>query len=212
MNIILWSDLQCPYCYTGEEALKQAIQELGIEDQVYLDIKTQEIHRPEDGNGDQPLLEIFQNKDGYTLEEAKEQIKKINKMGKDDASLDFDFGGVRESDDRDAHRLYKLARDLGKGKEMRSALHEAYFQNHQVLADLDVLLQAAEKAGIDAEMAEKAIREKWYENEILNDEAEADALKIESVPYFIVDQEVVPEHLSKDDFIKVLKKHLKKAE
>ncbi len=37
---------------------------------------------------------------------------------------------------------------------------------------------------------------------------EYDALAIESVPYFIVDQEVIPEHLTKDEFIKVLQNHL----
>lgn len=52
----------------------------------------------------------------------------------------------------------------------------------------------------------------WYENEVANDEMEYEALAIESVPYFIVDQEVIPEHLTKDEFVKVLKNHLPAAD
>lgn len=62
MNIVLWADLQCPFCLVGEENLKNAIQELGLEDQINMDIKSYEIHRPEDGEGDHSLIQIFQEK------------------------------------------------------------------------------------------------------------------------------------------------------
>lgn len=210
MNIVLFADLQCPFCYTGEAALQEAIKELGIEDQVYLDIKSREIHRPEDGDGNMPMIEIFQTKEGFTPEGAAKHIEDINAMGKNDAGLIFDFGKVRESNDHNAHRLYKLARDLGKGQAVRDALHEAYFVEDKILADESTLLEAAEKGGLDPELVKKMLAEGWYENEVKNDEVEYEALKIESVPYFIIDQEVIPEHLPKDQMVEVLKRHLNK--
>lgn len=208
INIVLWADLQCPFCYVGETNLQHAIEELGLQDQVRLDIKSREIHRPEDGDGDMEMFVIFQQKDGFTPEGARAQIEKINTMGREEAGLHFDFGKVHESNDHDAHRLYKLGRDCNLGPQVRKALHDAYFVNCEKLADPEVLVKAGKAAGLEEDLIRRMLKEGWYENEVANDEMEYDALAIESVPYFIVDQEVIPEHLTKDEFIKVLQNHL----
>ena len=208
MNIVLWADLQCPFCFAGETNLQHAIEELKIEDQVNMDIKSREIHRPEDGNGDHEMLEIFQVKDEFTPEGAKKQIGKINHMIESETGTTVDFGQVRESNDFNAHRLYKLARDRGCGQAVRDALHEAYFIDHKILDDKQTLIEAGMKGGLARETIERMLEEGWYANEVKNDEMEYDALGIESVPYFIIDQEVVPEHLTKEAFMDVLKRHM----
>lgn len=209
MNIVFWADLQCPYCYTGEVNLKHAIEELAIEDQIRMDIKAYEIHDPADGNGEMPMIEIFQRKEGMAPEQAAAQIAAVNKMASSEAGLDFDFGKVRESNDRKAHRLYKLARDHGKGPEVRHALHELYFSQEKILDEDAVLKEAARMAGLDEALVEEMLEQGWYENEVIDDEMELDALNAESVPYFLFDQEVVPEHLTKEGYIEVLKRHMK---
>ena len=80
--------------------------------------------------------------------------------------------------------------------------------NCEKLADPEVLVKAGKAAGLEEDLIRRMLKEGWYENEVANDEMEYDALAIESVPYFIVDQEVIPEHLTKDEFIKVLQNHL----
>lgn len=211
MNIVMWTDLQCPFCYTGENTLQQAIEELGLKDQVYLDIKSHEIHRPEDGNGDVDMRHILEDKDGFTPEEAEAQIEKINRMAREEAGLDIDFGKARESNDHNAQRLYKLARDKGVGEAVRKALQEAYFVQGKVLADEEVLLEAARKGGLDPELVRRMLKEGWYETELHNDEVEYEALGIESVPYFIIDQEVVPEHKTREEFVRILKEHMDRS-
>lgn len=34
MKVMYWSDYACPYCYIGKTHLKKAIENLGLEDQV----------------------------------------------------------------------------------------------------------------------------------------------------------------------------------
>lgn len=212
INIVMWADLQCPFCYVGETNLQHAIEELGLQDQVRLDIKSREIHRSEDGDGDMEMFDIFQQKDGFSPEGARAQIEKINTMGREEAGLFFDFGKVHESNDHDAHRLYKLARDCNLGPQVRDALHDAYFVQGEKLSDPEVLVKAGKSAGLDEDLIRRMLADGWYENEVANDEMEYEALAIESVPYFIVDQEVIPEHLTKDEFVKVLKNHLPAAD
>lgn len=172
MEIVMWADLQCPFCLVGEADLMNAIRELGIEDQVRLDIKTYEVHRPEDGEGDQQMAQIFQNKEGFTHDGAIRHIAAINAMEKEEAGYDIDFGKVRESTDFDAHRLYKFAMDHGKGQIVRDLLHKAYFKDCKVLADRKVLLEAAKEAGLDLAETEKMLDSDLYKREVRNDEME----------------------------------------
>lgn len=212
MNIILWADLQCPYCLVGEENLKHAIEELGLQDQIQLDIKSYEIHRPQDGEGDHSLLQIFQEKDGLTPEEAIRQAHTIDQMAKDEAGLEIDFGGVRESTDFDAHRLYKFAADHDPqtAAKIRDLLHRAYFVEHRILNDRNTLLEIAREGGLDPAEVSSMLDSKLYIREVRDDEMEHEALGAESVPYFIVGTEVVPEHLPKDQMKKVILRNLKK--
>ncbi len=211
MNIVLWADLQCPFCLVGEENLKNAIQELGLEDQINMDIKSYEIHRPEDGEGDHSLIQIFQEKDGFTYDEALDQAAWIDQMAKEEADLDIDFAKARESTDLDAHRLFKFAMDQDPKKAMylRDLLHQAYFAKQKVLADRNPLLELAKEADLDVNLARQMLESNLYIREIRNDEMEFEALNAQSVPYFIVGHEVVPEHLTKEEMKKVLLRNLK---
>ncbi len=212
MNIVLWADLQCPFCLVGETNLKNAIKELGLEDEIDLDIKANEIHRPEDGEGDHPLIQIFQEKDGFSYDGAVAQAAKIDKMAKDEADLIIDFANARESTDIDAHRLFKFALDQDREKAMllRDLIHKAYFVDHKVLNNRDNLLELAKAAELDVRAAEEMLDSDLYIREVRDDEMELNALKAESVPYFIVGTEVVPEHLTKEEMKKVLIRNIEK--
>lgn len=209
MDIILWADLQCPYCYAGETNLRHALQELNLEDQVNLIWKSYEIHDPQDGDGDLSMLEIMEHKHGLSRQQAQEQIDSVNKMLHDESNIEIDFGKVHESNDFDAHRLFKMAEGQGCGQKMRGILHRMYFHDHRILHDRKTLLDAAKEAGMDADLTAKMLECGLYAREVREDEKVLDALKAQSVPYFIIDGETADEHLTKDGYMEILKRHLK---
>ena len=43
MTLTIWSDFACPYCYIGETRLEQAIEQLGLKDDVVIDYKAFDI-------------------------------------------------------------------------------------------------------------------------------------------------------------------------
>lgn len=208
INIVLWADFQCPYCLTGEENLKHAIEELGLEKDVHLDIKTCQIHDPEAGNGEKPMVEVFMDGHNLSRQEAEEQIEAINTMAREEAGLNIHFGDVHESNDFDAHRLYKYALDHGKGEDVRKALQKLYFEDCKILNDRKVLLEAARIAGLDLDDVRRMLDSNLYCREIENDEMEFEALNLQSVPYLIVDQEIVDHHPTKEEMIDLFKRHL----
>lgn len=43
MKIEIWSDYACPFCYIGEAKLEKAMNELGIKDQVNIEMRSFEL-------------------------------------------------------------------------------------------------------------------------------------------------------------------------
>lgn len=205
LTITCYADLQCPFCYTGETNLKNALDELGLTDQTDIIWKSVEIHDPADGNGEHEMIDIMMRKDGMSRQEAEDNIASINKMAKEEADLDINFGHVHESNDHKAHRLFKLAQTLGKGEEMRSALHQAYFHDCLVLDDPETLLLAAKKAGLPEEQVCRILEGDIYDQEVEQDEQDFINTKAECVPYFIIGDHPVEGHLTKDGYSKLIK-------
>ncbi len=77
MKITYWSDYACPYCYIGEKRLETAIDELGLKEDIEIEMKAFEL----DPNANYEVVsrtdERFAVKYGLTLDMARRQIEKI---------------------------------------------------------------------------------------------------------------------------------------
>ena len=70
MKITYWSDFACPYCYIGETYLKQAIAELGIADQVEVEMKAFELDPNASKEYTGTTVERFAKKYGLSIQGA----------------------------------------------------------------------------------------------------------------------------------------------
>jgi predicted DsbA family dithiol-disulfide isomerase len=70
----------------------------------------------------------------------------------------------------DAHRLLHWAEVQSQQKALKHALFESYFTNGQNPSDHDVLVSAAEKAGLDAEQAREVLGSGRYAKEVRQNE------------------------------------------
>ena len=108
MKITYWSDYACPYCYIGETYLKQAIADLGIGDQVEVEMKAFELDPDASKEYAGTTVDRFAKKYGLSIQGAQARIDGISQMGRD-AGLDFRYAETRYTNTFDAHRLTKLA-------------------------------------------------------------------------------------------------------
>jgi predicted DsbA family dithiol-disulfide isomerase len=149
VTIDVVSDVVCPWCYLGKKRLEQAIE------QVAGDVSVSVTFRPYQLNPDMPA-------DG--VDHKKHLAEKLGGMAAVDrahdmltglgheAGIDFDFASVKISPNTmDAHRLLRWA--MIEGPEVQSkvavALFKAYFEDGRNVGDRTVLLDIAEKAGMD---------------------------------------------------------------
>ncbi|MDE6007014.1 MAG: DsbA family oxidoreductase [Muribaculaceae bacterium] len=215
MNLVIWSDFACPYCYIGETRLQKAIEELGISEKVNIEYRAFELDptAPKEVTGGTP--ERFAKKYRLSIEDATKQIEEISRLGKE-AGIDFRYATTRYSNTRDAHRLMKLAEakyDHNTVERLNKALFDAYFTKNLVLADPKVLLETAMGVGMDEKDIKAVLDSDMYEDEVRFDEREAAMRGVRGVPYIIFGGDfAVPGAMTVDGFKSALNRELRRQE
>jgi predicted DsbA family dithiol-disulfide isomerase len=88
----------------------------------------------------------------------------------------------------DAHRVLHLAAAHGVQSAVKERLLRAYFTEGAPVADRPTLARLAGEAGLDREGTARMLDSGAYLAEVRVDEAEARALGIQGVPFFVLDR------------------------
>lgn len=213
MNLTIWSDFACPYCYIGETRLQRAIEELGLKDDVEIDFRAFELDPTAPKEVVTTTPERFAMKYRLSLDGAKRQIEQISSLGKE-LGIDFRYMTTQYSNTRDAHRLMKLAEakyDRATVGRLNEALFAAYFTENLVLSDHGVLLEKAVGIGMKEEDVKEVLDSDKYDDEVRLDEREAAMRGIHGVPYIVFNGSfAVPGAMSIEGFKDALGRELRK--
>ncbi len=186
MTIDIVSDITCPWCAIGLRGLEQGLARAG--DAVEATIR----FHPFELNPDMPPEGRNMVKHlGERLGAAPEQLAASREMLRAKAAeLDFVMAQTAESriyNTFDAHRLLRWVEPSGHQHALKSALFEAYFTLGQNLADPEVLIAAAEKAGLDGAQAREVLSSGQYGDEVRQEEHLWQSRGINGVPAIIFD-------------------------
>ncbi|MBQ9349378.1 MAG: DsbA family oxidoreductase [Oscillibacter sp.] len=205
MNIVYWSDYACPYCYIGETHMKRAMENLHMS--AVMEMKAFELDPSAGKQAAEPTVDRFARKYGLSKEAAQARIDGISQMGRD-CGLDFRYAETRYTNTFDAHRLTKLAVEMGGAALadcISERLYRAYFAEERELADHDVLRKIASDEGMGE--VRDFLKSDRYADEVRLDEREAQRYGISAVPYFVVNgRYAVPGAMPVEELERVLKK------
>src|SRR5690606_37108299 len=84
-----------------------------------------------------------------------------------------------------AHRLIQLAKTKGLGSEIEEALFEAHFTDGANIDDRKVLTDLGKSIGLDESELSGVLSSETYGEAVRQDQAEAQALGIRGVPFFV---------------------------
>ncbi len=213
INITIWSDFACPYCYIGETRLQQAISDLGLKNDVTIDFRAYELDPTAPKEVTTTTPERFARKYRLSVSDAEKQIEHISELGRE-AGIDFRYNTTQYSNTRDAHRLMKLAEDKydrATVERLNEALFAAYFTENLVLSDPAVLIEKGVGAGMSEEDVKSVLDSDRYADEVRFDEREAAMRGVRGVPYMVFNGSfAVPGAMSVDAFKDVLERELRK--
>ena len=183
----VWSDVACPWCWVGKRNLEAAIAETGEPVEVVwrsFELDPAAPRRLPEGTD---LVARLASKYGTTRAQAQAMIDRMTGVGKA-AGIEFRFDRAQPSNTFDAHRLLHWAAAQGKSSELKERLFTAYMQEGRVVAEPEVLVDAAEHAGLHPEAAQAVLGTDAHAQDVRADEATARQIGITGVPFFVIDR------------------------
>jgi len=161
------SDVSCPWCIVGLQALEQALARVG--DAVTVDLHFQPFELnpampPEGQDIDEHLAEKY----GASPEQRAQSREALRARGE---ALGFEFRMDKRSriyNTFDAHRLLHWADGEGEGRQLalKHALFRAYFTDGENPGDHTVLLRLARAVGLDGERAQQILASDEFAAEV----------------------------------------------
>ena len=186
MKIDFVSDVSCPWCAIGLEALLQALERIDGLPPVELHMQPFELN-PRMPPEVQDIAEHLAEKYNMTAEQTARNSEAIRQRG---AALGFEFRMERRRriyNTFDAHRLLHWAGLHGRQLELQRRLLKAHFTDGENPGEHAVLARLAAEAGLDAKQAQQVLASGRYADEVRTQQRHYRALGIYAVPAVIVD-------------------------
>jgi predicted DsbA family dithiol-disulfide isomerase len=187
MNIEIWSDMMCPFCYLGKRRLEEALQSFPGKDGVGITWKSFQLNPDMKTEPGKSITQYLMEKKGWSLEHTRQAHDRLTKAAAE-AGLLYDFDRAVVANSFDAHRLVQFAKARGLGDAMEERLFKGYFSEGANIADHATLLKLAGEAGLDRTEAETVLESDAYSAEVKADVREAQQLGVTGVPFFVFDR------------------------
>lgn len=189
MDVEIWSDIACPWCYIGKRRFEAALERFEHRDDVNVTWRSFELDpdAPHERTGNR--AERLAQKYGMTVEQAREAEQQLTGVAKGEG-LTFRFDIARSGTTFDAHRLVHLAETHGLQDAMKERLLQGYFTEGELMSDHDMLVRMALEVGLEEQEVLELLAGNRYADEVRADERTAGELGISAVPTFVVDRKL----------------------
>lgn len=187
MKVEIWSDVMCPFCYIGKRRFENALQELPFKEEIEVEWKSFQLNPDLQYKPGRNIHEYLAEHKGFSLEKAKELNNYVTEMAAVEG-LKYDFDKAVVANSFDAHRFSHLAAKQGKGDAAEESLFKAYFTEGKNISDRDTLVQLGTAIGLDSDVVKQALESDAYAQDVNKDIAEANAIGVRGVPFFVIDR------------------------
>lgn len=186
MQIEIWSDVICPWCYIGKRRFEAALAAFPHKDKVEVIWRSFELDPKSPPQYAETLIEMLSRKYKVALQEAENMNTHVSSLAKQ-VGLEYRLSEARPGNTFDAHRLLHLAASRQVGDQAMERLMHAYFSEALPVGDRAALASLAPEFGISTNDALAMLESDAYVNAVRADEARASELGISGVPFFVID-------------------------
>lgn len=186
MNIKIYSDIACPYCYIGLTRLMRAINNNFNIDMMELEFKPFQLNPNLPDEPEATYYENLASNYGVSLEEAEYMANQVANFAEEDG-INLDFENLKNTNTFNGHKLIYIASEADKGLEASMVLFDAYFNKGINIADKDELIKLGIEIGLNENSIRNGLDSKELDREINAQVIASQFSGISSVPYFIFD-------------------------
>ena len=209
VEVEIWSDVVCPWCYIGKRRFEAAIAEVSDEIDVDIVFRPYQLDPTASPGKAGPVLDAYAKKFG-SVERAHEIIDHVTAVA---AASDIEFRMDRalRANTFLSHRLLWLAQATGHQIALKERLLQAYFIDGLDIGDPEVLARCANEVGLDHDGVRAFLDSDDGVDEVRRDLGSAHELEITAVPTFVFDGKwMVPGAQDPDTFVQVLRRVVSK--
>jgi predicted DsbA family dithiol-disulfide isomerase len=186
MEIDIYSDPICPWCYIGKRRLERALEQRQ-EHKPRLKWRAFQLNpdMPEGGIDRRQYLALKFGGAG----KADQLYDNIRRVG-ETVGIEFAFDKIERTPNTiQAHRLIQFANDTAHAEMVIEALFQRYFVEGKAIGDIDNLIDIAVQSGLDSETVTSYMRGDENLEEVQREDSGARRLGIQGVPCFIINNQ-----------------------
>ena len=188
MEITLWLDYACPYCYVDFTRLHEVIKDSELSN-IKINLHAAQIDKDAPQRAEDTTGNLLAKQENLSKAEVDKRFESIKKLG-ESANLDIKYADTLNTNTMDAHRLVQWVehdkKDNEKAIKLANLLFKAYFTENRELANHEVLIDRAVKVGLDHDEVEKFLNTNEYRDLVIEQENILSDKGINSVPFMII--------------------------
>jgi predicted DsbA family dithiol-disulfide isomerase len=204
MDIHIWSDIVCPWCYLGKRRFEHALALFDHRDDVRVTHRSFQLDpsrpRHQTINRRAMLKSKYQLSDQQVLDMDARMERLADIEGLEYHLTDAGLTG----NTLDAHQLLHLGKAHGIQDAVIERLYRAYFTEQRSVFDRESLVTVAKEAGLEETEVRDALERDAYADAVTADIREARSLGVSGVPFFVIGRYGVSGAQSADVFAEAL--------
>lgn len=186
MDIDIWSDIVCPFCYIGKRHLELALADFPHAADVTITWHSFELDPETKAEPGAHVVDMVAAKYGISREQAEAQHEQMAAQA-NAVGLDFNWRTAIPGNTFDAHRLIHLAAGHGLADAAEERFKKAYFSEGVNVEDHSELRRLAVEIGLEPADVDRVLDSDEFAAEVRADEQRASTLGVRGVPFFVID-------------------------
>ena len=197
LTIDIVSDVVCPWCYIGKRKLEAALASPEAAGLPPIEVRWHPFQlNPDMPQAGVPRKQYLEDKFGGP-ERAAEIYARVGAAGKA-VGLNLNFDGIKQqANTLLAHALIAFAQQSPQndssntlGNDVKERIMKAYFVDGQFIGSVDVLVEIAVAAGLQAVDVHQFLTDPAQREAVSQADAQARQMGVSGVPFFIFNQKV----------------------
>ena len=186
MEINIWSDIRCPFCYIGKRKFEAAMKQFPNSENIKVNWKSFQLDPNLITQPEINAIEHLAQAKRVPLDQAKGMVEHVLNMANEEG-LQFDFEKAVVANSFNAHRLLHFAKSKEMGDQLKEALLKAHLVDGKNIDDNTTLLSIAIENGLEKVEVEALLQSDNFAYEVKQDEMEGQNIGVRGVPFFVFD-------------------------
>lgn len=187
MNVEIWSDVMCPFCYIGKRRFEAALEQFPNKNKIEIEWKSFQLNPDMITNPNKKIDAYLAEVKGISLEQAQEMNERVTAMAKE-VGLIYHFDKAIVANSFDAHRFTHFAKSKGLQDAAEERLFKAYFTEGKNTADAATLVELGVEIGLAENELKELLQSTSFSDAVNEDINEARNIGVSGVPFFVFDR------------------------